>query len=298
MPARVEIDPHSGFCGGVIRAIGKAEDFLSGGERLYSLGAIVHNEEELARLAEKGLVTVGKEFLREDGEGKTLLIRAHGEPPETYSLAAKQGFKVIDCTCPVVLRLQERILQAHKRLIEQDGELIIFGKVGHAEVLGLLGQARGDAVVIENQQMLEDYLASGRIRLDGPVEVFSQTTKSPDEYAAICSRLRESMRDPAQLTIHDTICSQVATRHARLAEFASGHDVIVFVSGASSSNGKVLSDLCRSVNPHTHLVGGPEEIQPSWFPDGCTVGVCGATSTPEWLLEDVAAAIAADGPEA
>ena len=291
MPARVEIDPHSGFCGGVIRAIGKAEDFLSGGERLYSLGAIVHNEEELARLGGKGLVTVGKEFLQGNGQGKTLLIRAHGEPPSTYQLAAEKGFAVIDCTCPVVLQLQKRIREAYGRIRERSGKLIIFGKVGHAEVLGLLGQVGGDAIVVENLPMLESFLSDGRIRTDGPVEVFSQTTKSPDEYAAICGRLREAMQDPSLLTIHDTICSQVATRHARLTEFASGHNVIVFVSGASSSNGKVLSDLCRSVNPRTHLVGGPEEIDPSWFPDGCSVGVCGATSTPEWLLEQVAAAI-------
>ena len=292
MPLKVEIDPHSGFCGGVIRAIGRAEDFLADGGRLFSLGAIVHNEKELARLGEKGLVTVGKEFLRDDGRGKTLLIRAHGEPPGTYSLAAEQGFQVIDCTCPVVLRLQQRIREAYARLKPQGGQLIIFGKIGHAEVLGLLGQVGGDALVVEDLPMLEEALAFGRIPLSGPVEIFSQTTKSPSEYALICRRLRESMPSPDLLTIHDTICSQVATRHARLTEFAAGHDVIVFVSGASSSNGKVLSDLCRSVNPRTYLVGGPDELQASWFSPADSVGVCGATSTPKWLLEQVAAALA------
>ena len=292
MSVRVEIDPHSGFCGGVIRAIAAAEDFLDGNGELYSLGAIVHNEEELSRLGRKGLITVGKDFLRQDGRGKTLLIRAHGEPPETYAQAAGSGFNVIDCTCPVVLQLQRRIREAYGRIRETGGTLIIFGKIGHAEVLGLLGQVGGDAVVVEHLPMLEEAIAGGRVRLDGPVEVFSQTTKSPTEYAVLCARLQELMPDAGLLKVHDTICSQVAMRHKHLTEFASAHDVIIFVSGASSSNGKVLSDLCRSVNPRTWLVGGPEEIQPSWFEGSDSVGVCGATSTPKWLLEEVASAIA------
>ena len=292
MSLTVEIDPHSGFCGGVIHAIGTAEAFLSRGERLYSLGAIVHNEEELDRLAAKGLVTVDKAFLGEDGTGKSLLIRAHGEPPETYRRAADRGFDSIDCTCPVVLQLQKSIREACERLRTNGGELIIFGKIGHAEVLGLVGQTDGLAVVVEDLPMLEDALASGRIRLQGAVEVFSQTTKSPVEYAGICDLLRRRMADPALLTVHDTICSQVARRHSLLRAFAASHNVILFVSGKSSSNGKVLSDLCKSANPRTHLIGGPEEIQPAWFSDGDSVGVCGATSTPKWLLEDVAAAIA------
>ena len=292
MSVRVEIDPHSGFCGGVIRAIAAAEDFLDGNGELYSLGAIVHNEEELSRLGRKGLITVGKDFLRQDGRGKTLLIRAHGEPPETYAQAAEGGFNVIDCTCPVVLQLQRRIREAYGRIRETGGTLIIFGKIGHAEVLGLLGQVGGDAVVVEHLPMLEEAIAGGRIKLDGPVEVFSQTTKSPTEYAVLCARLQELMPDAGLLKVHDTICSQVAMRHKHLTEFASAHDVIIFVSGASSSNGKVLSDLCRSVNPRTWLVGGPEEIQPSWFEGSDSVGVCGATSTPKWLLEEVASAIA------
>ena len=292
MSVRVEIDPHSGFCGGVIRAIAAAEDFLDGNGELYSLGAIVHNEEELSRLGRKGLITVGKDFLRQDGRGKTLLIRAHGEPPETYAQAAEGGFNVIDCTCPVVLQLQRRIREAYGRIRETGGTLIIFGKIGHAEVLGLLGQVGGDAGVVEHLPMLEEAIAGGRVRLDGPVEVFSQTTKSPTEYAVLCARLQELMPDAGLLKVHDTICSQVAMRHKHLTEFASAHDVIIFVSGASSSNGKVLSDLCRSVNPRTWLVGGPEEIQPSWFEGSDSVGVCGATSTPKWLLEEVASAIA------
>ena len=292
MPLTVEIDPHSGFCGGVIHAIETAEQFLGRGERLYSLGAIVHNEEELDRLAARGLVTVGKEFPEEDGTGKSLLIRAHGEPPETYRRAARKGFDIIDCTCPVVLQLQKNIREACRRLRTSGGELILFGKIGHAEVLGLVGQTDGLAVVVEDLPMLEEAIASGRIRLRGPVEVFSQTTKSPDEYAEICDRLRSRMDDASLLTVHNTICSQVARRHTLLRAFAASHNVILFVSGKSSSNGKVLSDLCKSANPRTHLIGGPEEIQPSWFSNGDSVGVCGATSTPKWLLEDVAAAIA------
>ena len=294
MPRSVEIDPHSGFCGGVIRAIGKAEDFLAGGRTLYSLGAIVHNDIELERLSAKGLVTVDKSFLDGDGTGKSLLIRAHGEPPETYRRAEAQGFDVIDCTCPVVLQLQKSIRAAWSRLHPgkaDSGTLIIFGKIGHAEVLGLQGQVEGRAIVVEDILMLEAALESGQIRTDTAVEIFSQTTKSPAEYAAICALLRERMPDPSLLTVHETICSQVAMRHERMQEFAAAHDVIIFVSGRASSNGQVLSDLCRKVNPRTHLIGGPGELNPEWFSEGDSVGVCGATSTPKWLLEEVARAV-------
>ena len=287
---KVETDPGSGFCGGVIRAISRAEEFLSSGEKLYSLGAIVHNEAELSRLAEKGLVTVGS--LDDVPKGAPVLIRAHGEPPSTYFAASRQSLEVIDCTCPVVLRLQDHIREAYSRLHAngQKGTVILFGRVGHAEVLGLLGQVDGDAVVVEDAAMLTDALESGKIDLSQPVEIFSQTTKSPSEYLEICNMLRASGAD---VTVHDTICSQVAGRHSRLEAFAASHDAIVFVSGKSSSNGKVLSDLCRSVNPRTFLAGGPSEIDPSWFNGLSTVGVCGATSTPHWLLEQVAGAIAA-----
>ena len=198
MIAGVEIEQHSGFCGGVIRAIGRAEKFLDDNPdgRLYSLGAIVHNEAELERLGRKGLVTISREDIGSipDPCRETLLIRAHGEPPETYSLAKETGITVIDCTCPVVLRLQERIREAYERLKPEGGQLIIFGKIGHAEVLGLVGQVGGDATVIENVQMLLAALGEGpdqgtaRIRTDGPLEIFSQTTKSPVEYSRICSR--------------------------------------------------------------------------------------------------------------
>ncbi len=285
---KVEIDPGSGFCGGVIRAITRAEEDLSRSGLLYSLGAIVHNEAELSRLKDRGLVTV--KSLSEIPEGGTVLIRAHGEPPSTYEEAARRHLSVIDCSCPVVLQLQRHIREAYARLHEggRKGQVLIFGRVGHAEVLGLLGQVGGDALVVENTDMLKDALSAGKIDLSQPLEIFSQTTKSPAEYAEICQTLRDK---GAQLTVHDTICAQVASRHQKLEAFAASHDVILFVSGKSSSNGKVLSDLCRRVNPHTYLVGNAGEVDPSWFRDGQRVGVCGATSTPKWLLEEVAEAV-------
>lgn len=273
---KVETDPGSGFCGGVIRAITRAEEYLSTGGTLYSLGAIVHNEAELSRLHEKGLVTVSS--LRDVPEGGTVLIRAHGEPPSTYKEAAARGLTVIDCSCPVVLKLQERIRNA-------SGQIIIFGRVGHAEVLGLMGQVGGNALVVENEKMLREALQNGSIDLSKPVVIFSQTTKSPTEYDNICRMLRDA---GARLTVNNTICAQVAGRHERLAQFAASHDIILFVAGRSSSNGKVLSDLCRSVNPATYLIGSEKEIDFSWIKDGQSVGVCGATSTPKWLLEKVA----------
>ena len=302
MAIQVEIEKHSGFCGGVIRAIGRAEKFLeeSPGRTLYSLGDIVHNEAELRRLGEKGLVTVDKDGLMNipDPSSETLLIRAHGEPPQTYSLAQKLGLTVIDCTCPVVLKLQKSIREAYERVKPAGGQIVIFGKIGHAEVLGLLGQVSGDAVVIENMPMLLSALEDGSIQTDRPLEIFSQTTKSPVEYSEICKVLSETLPhidspdgstgSPSGLTVHNTICSQVASRHEELADFALRHDVIVFVSGVSSSNGKVLFDLCKSKNQRTYHISDPSELEPEWFSDGDKVGVCGATSTPGWLLEQVA----------
>lgn len=290
MAIQVEIEKHSGFCGGVIRAIGRAEKFLeeSPGRILYSLGDIVHNEAELRRLGEKGLITVDKDGLMNipDPSSETLLIRAHGEPPQTYSLAQKLGLTVIDCTCPVVLKLQKSIREAYERVKPAGGQIVIFGKIGHAEVLGLLGQVSGDAVVIENMPMLLSALEDGSIRTDKPLEIFSQTTKSPVEYSEICKVLESC--PGAGLQVHNTICSQVASRHEELADFALRHDVIVFVSGVSSSNGKVLFDLCKSRNQRTYHISDPSELEPEWFSDGDKVGVCGATSTPGWILEQVA----------
>ena len=300
----VDIDGNSGFCAGVIRAIGKAEEFLDNAkaEKLYSLGAIVHNDAELSRLVEKGLVTIDKEDLDEmvAAEGESLLIRAHGEPPSTYIQAETLGFQIIDCTCPVVLKLQKDIRDAHQKQIENgNGQIIIFGKPGHAEVLGLVGQTDGAAVVVEDVAMLEDAVNSWKISLSTPTEIFSQTTKSPAEYSRVCARLEEMMAVECELSIerfkgrgllniHDTICSQVAKRHERLSRFAMEHDVIIFVSGKASSNGKVLCDLCKSLNIRTYHIDQVSEIKREWFRADDKVGVCGATSTPKWLLEEAA----------
>ena len=305
----VDIDSNSGFCAGVLRAIGNAEKVLqekkaegAEGQRLYSLGAIVHNDAELTRLVNQGLVTIDKEDLEEmvDATGEVLLIRAHGEPPQTYETAEALGFKIIDCTCPVVLKLQKRIKETYIRQQEEGkGQIIIFGKIGHAEVLGLIGQTDGTAKVVENIAMLEEAVNNGEIKLDEPTEVFSQTTKSPAEYSRLCTRLEEMMaaynelsverfKGRYLLSVHDTICSQVATRHERLSRFALEHDIIVFVSGKASSNGKVLCDLCKSLNIRTYHIDSVSEIKREWFRADDKVGVCGATSTPKWLLEEVA----------
>lgn len=301
----VDIDSNSGFCAGVIRAIGKAEEFLTtdrsdmhGNSKLYSLGAIVHNDAELTRLMDKGLVTIDKDDLDEmvDAHGESLLIRAHGEPPSTYVQAESLGFNIIDCTCPVVLQLQKSIKDAYEHQKEAGkGQIIIFGKPGHAEVLGLLGQTENTAVVVENTLMLEEAVSEGRILLDVPTEIFSQTTKSPAEYVRLCARLEEMMAGYNEmsverfkgrqiLNVHDTICSQVAKRHERLSKFALEHDVIIFVSGKASSNGKVLCDLCKSLNIRTYHIDNVSEIKREWFRADDKVGICGATSTPKWLL--------------
>ena len=281
----VEIDPHSGFCGGVIRAISTAEEFLSRGDGpLWCLGAIVHNEEELARLGRKGLRTVDHEGLAGLGSCDTVLIRAHGEPPQTYARLSALGLGVIDCTCPVVLQLQKRIREAADR-----ARVVIFGKIGHPEVLGLVGQTGGRALVAETPEQLRQAVDSGALRPDVPVELFSQTTMSPEGYEELAGALRSMVTGP--LEVHSTICAQVASRHRELAEFARTHDVIVFVSGATSSNGKVLYEWCRSINPRSFHIGSPAELRPEWFAGAASAGVCGATSTPKWLLEQVAGRI-------
>ena len=290
----VEIDRNSGFCKGVIRAIDGAERLLAEGGVLYSLGAIVHNEAELARLRKKGLITISSlKASPEAGKAPvsaSLLIRAHGEPPETYRLAREKGFEVVDFTCPVVLNIQKSIREAWQQG-RPDGQIVIFGKIGHAEVLGLVGQVDGKATVVENLQQLQDAIASGAIDLARRVDIFSQTTKSPVEYEELCAYLSGRMASDGLLTIHNTICRQVASRHRELSDFARRHDVIVFVAGRESSNGKVLSELCKSENPRTYNIGSASDLDPSWFRAEDSVGVCGATSTPKWLLEEVAVAI-------
>lgn len=301
---KVDIDKNSGFCGGVIRAIKKAEGFLQENSdgHLYSLGAIVHNDAELARLHNLGLTTIDYEDLLQidAADSHSLLIRAHGEPPSTYKTAQSKGFEIIDCTCPVVLDLQKSIREAHENFSAHNikGQIIIFGQIGHAETLGLMGQAP-DTIVIENMNMLKEALKNGDINPSLPTEIFSQTTKSPSEFESVidflegemaqaCGTTKEELRQKGLLGVHNTICTQVAARQARLSEFAACHDIVIFVSGKASSNGKVLCSLCKNMNIRTYHIEKAEELRPEWFRQDDNVGVCGATSTPRWLLEQVA----------
>lgn len=274
---RVEIDPQSGFCPGVIRAIDSAQEYLKDHNTLYSLGAIVHNEMELERLSGLGLQTVTLEQLlaKDLPEGEKVLIRAHGEPPSTYEKLRQKGYSIIDCSCPVVLNIQKRIRNSQKHVL-------IFGKHGHPEVLGLVGQTQG-AIVFENLQQLEQLLPTLDPSLE--YELFSQTTMSPDAYAQVCAAIQSALPN---ITVNNTICAQVRTRHNDLRAFARNHSVVVFVAGKASSNGKVLSGICSQENPRTIIIGDPSELDASMFRDALSVGVCGATSTPRWLLDKVA----------
>lgn len=277
MNIRVEIDPRSGFCHGVVRAVEQAENYLQYSSRLYSLGAIVHNSVELERLKKKGLEILSIEEVAQLHDD-VILVRAHGEPPETYELARRNRLQVIDCTCPVVLKLQERVRETWRRIRASGGQVVIFGKKGHAEVNGLVGQTGGEAIVISSAEDLAG------IDFSRPVALFSQTTKDPDEFRQIAARIREERPDAE---VYDTICRQVVHRHQSLVEFAQNHSVILFVSGRESSNGKVLFELCRGVNTRTYRVENASQINPNWLQDGDFVGICGATSTPKWQLEEI-----------
>lgn len=302
----IEIDPGSGFCYGVIRAVEKAEINLKENAKLYSLGAIVHNNSELERLNRIGLTVIDNRQMQHLS-GTTVLIRAHGEPPSTYLTARERNITLIDCTCPVVLKLQERIKQTYRAINSRPetpeavkGQIVIFGKAGHAEVNGLVGQANGDAVIVDILTRAEErknasvsYPGLEKIDFTRPVDIFSQTTKDPKEYEEICRVIREKITaaggDPQKFRIHNTICRQVAQRHTNLADFARNKSVILFVSGKESSNGKVLYDLCKSVNRRSYHIQHTGQIENAWFSDGDSVGICGATSTPKWQLEEVAA---------
>ena len=271
----IEIDEGSGFCFGVTTAIKKAEEELAKSDSLYCLGDIVHNGREVERLKKLGLTTVEHADLDSLHDIK-MLLRAHGEPPQTYMKAKEQNIRVIDATCPVVLNLQKRIRKAY----EAGGQIVIYGKNGHAEVVGLVGQTDGTAIVIEN---LED---AKRLDLSQDIQLFSQTTKSLEGFREIVSYIETNMKDGAHFQYFDTICRQVANRIPNIMEFASRHGVILFVCGKKSSNGKVLYNQCLSVNPHTYMIDDPSEIDFNWFRGFDSVGICGATSTPKWLMED------------
>ena len=274
---QVEIDNGSGFCFGVTTAIKKAEEELADGKPMYCLGDIVHNGMEVERLTAMGLITINHEQLKDLHDVKVLL-RAHGEPPETYELARRNNIEIIDATCPVVLQLQKRIKKQF--LNNPDAQIVIFGKNGHAEVLGLVGQTKSEAIVIEHFDEV--------IRLDFSKDIYlySQTTKSLDEFHRIIEYIQAHIQEGAIFKSFDTICRQVANRMPNIARFAAQHDVILFVSGRKSSNGKVLYNECKKINPNSYHIEGAKEIDMNWFKGVQTVGICGATSTPKWLMEE------------
>ena len=281
----IEIDDKSGFCFGVVRAITEAEKALAGGARVYSLGDIVHNRIEVQRLERLGLRTVTHAEMPRLS-GMRLFIRAHGEPPSTYATARELGIEVIDATCPVVARLQRRVIRAHEQMRPVGGQVIILGKRGHAEVVGLTGQVSEPTIVIEEAKDLD------RIDFARPVYFLSQTTQSVALFEELGAQMRRRAADPAQVHLDDTICRQVSGREQHLTEFARRFDTILFVSGRKSSNGKVLFEVCRRANARCHQIEEPSEIDPAWFEGAASAGICGATSTPKWLMQQVAGRVA------
>ncbi len=284
MEKKIEIDKDSGFCFGVVTAIRKAEEELAHGGTLYCLGDIVHNSREVERLKALGLITINHEDFNRLRNAKVLL-RAHGEPPETYDIARKNGIEIIDATCPVVLRLQKRIKQEHLQATDPDKQIVIYGKNGHAEVLGLVGQTNGKAIVIETPEEARQLDFSKSIRL------YSQTTKSLDGFRQIVEYIQGHISPDVTFEYYDTICRQVANRIPNIRRFAASHDLVFFVSGKKSSNGKMLFDECRKVNPNSHLIDSKTEIVPTLLADARSIGICGATSTPKWLMEEISEAI-------
>ncbi len=273
MKLDVEIDDNSGFCFGVVFAIPMAEDILNEEGHLYCLGDIVHNDEEVARLEAKGLEIIDHEqFLKL--KNKKVLIRAHGEPPETYKQAMENNIELVDASCPVVLKLQHRVREAFNK----EEKILIYGKHGHAEVKGLVGQTNGEALVIESFDELENHELPSKIRL------FSQTTKRTKNLYALKEKLEAK---GIEVGFNDTLCRQVSNRDIQLRDFVKRFDVIVFVAGVKSSNGKVLFDVCKDNNPNTHFVSNKEEVNRDWFKDNDKIGVCGATSTPQWQMDEI-----------
>ena len=282
----IEVDDRSGFCFGVRNAVEIAEKALARNEKVFSLGPIVHNDIEVERLSNLGLVSINhEEFI--SMKYRKVLIRAHGEPPETYEIALKNNITIIEATCPIVKRLQSKIKEIWIKAKEKNGQVIIFGKAGHAEVIGLLGQTDDEAVLVNNKEDLD------KIRFSSEVHLFSQTTMSVKEYNDLADSIIMKMNlqgiPDAESHLHknNTICGQVSNRQPRLKAFAKKHDVIVFVSGRESSNGKMLYEVCKKENPFTWFVSSPGEIKKEWFLNKNSVGICGATSTPKWLIDKI-----------
>ncbi|MFV0289404.1 MAG: 4-hydroxy-3-methylbut-2-enyl diphosphate reductase [Mangrovibacterium sp.] len=276
---KVTIDEKSGFCFGVVGAIEKAEQLLRNGEQIYCLGDIVHNQVEVKRLENLGLISINHEQFFQL-ENCKVLLRAHGEPPSTYEFALKKNIEIIDGTCPVVLRLQNRVRQGYLDITQENGQLVLLGKVDHAEVKGLNGQTNNRAIVIENDEDIK------LLDPNKPTIVFSQTTKSLTDF----HRLKDKITDyvSAQTTVKDTICRQVSHRLPNVEKFSSQHDVIIFVSGKKSSNGKALYENCKRVNQHTYFVSQLSDVLPEWFANCKSVGITGATSTPQWQMQEIA----------
>ena len=282
---RVEIDKNSGFCFGVVRAITQAESALKelGGE-VYSLGDIVHNRMEVQRLEALGLKTITHSDM-ESLQGRDLFIRAHGEPPTTYRRAEELGIRIIDATCPVVAQLQRKVVAAHEQMQGVGGQVVILGKRGHAEVVGLTGQVEQPTIVVEREDDLS------QIDFSRPIFFLSQTTQSVALFWHLAEAMKRRLGDEKMLTVDDTICRRVSNREKALSEFATQFDVVVFVCGKKSSNGKVLFDVCRKANERCYNIEEESELQAEWFENCQSVGICGATSTPAWLMSRVAEAI-------
>ncbi|MBI9061028.1 MAG: 4-hydroxy-3-methylbut-2-enyl diphosphate reductase [Marinilabiliaceae bacterium] len=279
---KVEVDKHSGFCFGVVKAVEAAESLLKQGQKVWCVGDIVHNEAEANRLMQLGMSTIQQSDFDQIKSG-TVLFRAHGEPPASYQSAQQFGLTLKDATCPVVLKLQKRVKQAYLQQKAQNGQIIIYGKKGHAEVIGLIGQTNNEAIVVETKADMD------KIDFSRPVEVFSQTTKSPEGLQQIVALMQERTHNGIEIISHDTVCRQVSGRVPRLQRFAEQYDAVVFVGGTKSSNARMLFQACQDVNALSYFISEPDDLQVDWFTDGVgSVGVCGATSTPEWLMEQVA----------
>lgn len=276
---RIEIDDHSGFCFGVTTAIKKAEEELQSGGTLYCLGDIVHNGIECDRLKKLGLITIDHETFARLNDAKVLL-RAHGEPPATYEIARRNNLELIDATCPVVLKLQQRIKQKWQSTADEERQIVIHGQAGHAEVLGLVGQTHGEAIVIENTTQLD------KVATDKNTYIYSQTTKSLEGYKQIVEAIGQRIDEGKKIESFDTVCRQVANRMSGIGEFAKSHELIFFVCGRKSSNGKILFNECKRVNPNSYQIESPQEIDLALTDNVKSIGICGATSTPKWLMEN------------
>ncbi len=283
---QIEIDEKSGYCFGVEFAIQMAEDEIAEGKELYCLGDIVHNTMEVERLFEKGLRTISREELKNLKDHK-VLIRAHGEPPETYQIALENNIELIDASCPVVLKLQNRVKKAYDLAKKKEGQLVIYGQLGHAEVIGLTGQTKNEAIIVMGDDDLK------KIDFEKPITLFSQTTKSTKGFYRLKSLIEERIQNSEQLSIedfnaHDSICRQVSNREPNMEKFAKKHDVILFVAGKKSSNGQALYQVCLTHNERSYFIESEKDLDSSWISSEDSIGICGATSTPNWLMEQVA----------